>query len=498
MRSKNVLLEVPYTAPDDCTCDGCGCDDCYCDEDWNCNDDDWDDDWDWASGLTMDDDTEVWNQIATTTNLFHQIFITDEMLENISYEFRIVAITATMGNSESFPEEFDIADNYAAPESLRAENVWDSQVDLKWDNIEDEDVDGIIRIQWSSNGINWSETILSTGSSSYRPTGLSASTLYQFRVRVEEEESVSCWSTVQIKTAAPAPTNLRFDDVWHTQVDLTWDAVPGAADYWVFVNGANITEGQGLEWISPTKARISGLNPETSYSFTVRTLSNCPVVTGKQHPSLHSTPISVFTGPNQPTDLKISEPRGNQLKLTRTNTAATAEYFVIDYNGQTIRTNQTGGSVYVTDYKVSGNTVSCTVVGLTPDETYNIQVRSYRNDGSRSGWSNTVTQKMGPPSPSMRSVTYDSATKQLRYTWRDNSTTEIGFLVEVSINGGSWTRVGGQYTDSTKYKYNYAANTTSGYLSNITLKKGDTYSFRVRAVSDTAISNASEVYTFKY
>jgi hypothetical protein len=89
-----------------------------------------------------------------------------------------------------------------------------------------------------------------------------------------------------------------------------------------------------------------------------------------------------------------------------------------------------------------------------------------------------------PVAPSNLSAVVISS-QQVNLSWRDNSSNEVGFILQRSTNGGSWTTI-------TKV----AANVTT--FSDQTVRSGQTYSYRVCAYNsfgDSAFSNTTGAVT---
>jgi hypothetical protein len=123
--------------------------------------------------------------------------------------------------------------------------------------------------------------------------------------------------------------------------------------------------------------------------------------------------------------------------------------------------------------------------GLNPDDTFSYRVRAVNLLGA-SAYSNVATQTVGnvPAEPSdLEAVGISSQSIQL--TWADNSNDELGFLVEVMLNG-SFEPVAEAPANATSYTY---YTTVPGYA----LNPETTYSFRLSAYSDIGQSAAVEV-----
>ena len=149
------------------------------------------------------------------------------------------------------------------------------------------------RIERATDGAGpWRTLVGSHSGTTYSQTGLSPGTTHYYRVAALQGSLVSPWAYVQATTeglqvyAPGRPMNPRFTSVDRTAVTLAWD--PPAADggspvtgyeYRVFgpcASGADAV----CDVVAPTRVgatttsrRISGLNREGTYEFSVRALN---------------------------------------------------------------------------------------------------------------------------------------------------------------------------------------------------------------------------------
>src|SRR5205085_6625239 len=125
----------------------------------------------------------------------------------------------------------------AAPSNLSASPVSSSQINLTWqDNSDNEDGFRIERATGSSDAFSEIASV-GAGVTSYSSTGLSASTLYRYRVRAHGTAGYSDYSNVASATtqaSAPnppaPPSNLTANAVSTTETDLTWQDNAGNED----------------------------------------------------------------------------------------------------------------------------------------------------------------------------------------------------------------------------------------------------------------------------
>ena len=156
-----------------------------------------------------------------------------------------------------------------APTNLQASNITETSVDLSWtastDNV------AVTGYDIYRDGA----LIGSSTNTSYAVSGLSPLTDYTFQVKAKDaagnissfSNSVDVTTLSDADTEAPtAPTGLTYTDLTTTSVDLVWNA---STDN-VAVTSYNVYRGSTLLGsTSFTNYQVTGLTPETAYSFKV-------------------------------------------------------------------------------------------------------------------------------------------------------------------------------------------------------------------------------------
>jgi chitodextrinase len=204
-------------------------------------------------------------------------------------------------------------------------------------------------------------------------------------------------------TAPAAPSNLRVVDVGDTTVSLEWDPSPspGVQDYQVLANGEVVT------WPWMTEIVVHHLDPETSYTFTVRAirrLDSGDIVTGPTSNAVTATTRRDVTPPNPP-----------KLYLgIRTQTSVSLSWYGSgdnDVNGSGTYLLSTGHEelTFVDQW-------THRFENQTPGTTFTFSVRARDRSGNVSEPSNvvTVTLDATPPSPPA-GLTFDAATRVLSW-----------------------------------------------------------------------------------
>ncbi|MDU0332425.1 lytic polysaccharide monooxygenase [Paenibacillus sp. 3LSP] len=211
-------------------------------------------------------------------------------------------------------------------------------------------------------------------------------------------------------TAPTAPTGLAATAVTSNSVTLSWNASSdnvGVTGYRVY-NGSNLVGTVSGSTLSHT---VTGLNANTSYTFTVR------AVDGAGNSSSPSNPVTVTTSPAV-NDTQAPSASGN-LHVMGTPTSSSV---TLMWSPSTDNVGVTGYRIYrgsTLSVTVSGTETSFTVTGLSAATSYTFTVRAIDAAGNESAASNTVQ------------VTTASA--PAAQPWAPNTAYAVGELV--SYNG---------------------------------------------------------------
>lgn len=192
------------------------------------------------------------------------------------YTYRILA-ESTYGfsaYSQSVTAMVPVVQSPPAP-SMQSTVLSSSQVGLSWTNA----APAVLRfhLERRSMGASYAE-IAQPGSSatSFTDTGLTASSTYFYRIRVETDFGVSPYSTEVSATTfqglPAAPSNLQVSDVNYNHVNLSW--INNAADA-TAVRVESAPAGSAMftdigAAATLTSTGISNLQQSTSYTFRVR------------------------------------------------------------------------------------------------------------------------------------------------------------------------------------------------------------------------------------
>lgn len=292
-----------------------------------------------------------------------------------------------------------------------------------------------------------------------------------------------------------APSTLAGTAVSPTRVDLTWvDNSDNEGDS----NGVGFqiersTGGGAFQVVGTTAPNVSkfsdGLNasfpllPETSYLYRVRAVSTVGA-------SPYSNAISVTTlpvPPANPSGLTATVLSQTSVKLDWADNSGNETAFEIERAPESASGSGQPGAFQLVG-TVGSNITTYTDNGLTAFTTYFYQVRA-SNSGGPSGYAGPVQVKTLdniPVAPiNLGAVPLSNSSIQL--SWTDKSNNELGFEVQRSLDGSTFTPVTTSLApDATQF-------TDSGLAGNTI------YTYRVRAFNsggNSAFTNEASATTF--
>jgi hypothetical protein len=258
--------------------------------------------------------------------------------------------------------------------SLTATAVSDSEIDLAWTGVSRAtgyDVD-----EWE-NGAWILLTSLSSSTTSYAVTGLSANTSYNFIVGAFNAAGTT-WASQQSATTfddAPAAPSFIATAVSSTEIDLAWSSVSDATDYPVF-EFENDTWVQIADPASDTTFfAVTGLSASTTYFFMVGG-NNAAGANFADYQSATTFDPAV-TPPAAPA-INLTVASSSEIDVTWTG--------VDGATGYTINESE-DGSTWTQVGNVDGNTTSFAATGLSANTTYYFQVGASNDAGTT--WSST-------------------------------------------------------------------------------------------------------------
>jgi transcriptional regulator CtsR len=409
----------------------------------------------------------------------------DNGLSPITEYFYRVRAYNTGGNSaysnESNAATFPNAP--AAPDSLTATTVSNTQINLAWaDSSNNEDGFKIER-KTGAGGTYAEIATVGANVTSYSDNGLSQITEYFYRVRAYNTGGNSAYSNEANATTLPdppaAPSSLTATTISQTQIDLAWTDNAGNEDGFKIERktGAAGTYAE-IATVGANVASYSdnGLSPIKEYFYRVRAYN-----TGGN--SAYSNESNAATFPNAPAapdSLTATTVSNTQINLAWADSSNNEDGFKIE--------RKTGAEgTYAEIATVGANVTSYSDNGLSQITEYFYRVRAY-NTGGNSAYSNeaNATTLPDPPTKPGNLVATSVSNKQINLAWADSSNNEDGFKIERK------TGAGGTYAEIATV----GADVTS--LADTSLSQNTEYFYRVRAYNaggNSAYSNEANATT---
>ena len=334
-----------------------------------------------------------------------------------------------------------------------------------------------LRVNWSKNanadgyivemyqGNKWVRVgkITNNSTTTFRKAGLSASTVYKFRVKAYKMEGKTAVyseysATVAARTNPSVMTGAKLGGRAADALRINWSKNASADGYIVEMY-------QGNKWVrvakitsnNTTTFKKSGLKASTVYKFRVRAykMSGSTALYGN-----YSATVAARTNPSVMTGAKLTGRAADALRINWSKNASADGYIVEMYQG----------NKWVRVAKITNNgTTTFRKAGLKASSVYKFRVRAYKMSGKTALYGNysaTVTARTNPSV--MTGVKIAGKAKDaLRVNWTKNTSAQ-GYIVEM-YKGGKWVRVA-KITNS---------NTTT--FRKARLAKNTAYKFRVCA-----------------
>jgi hypothetical protein len=295
-----------------------------------------------------------------------------------------------------------------SPAGLNASSITTSSATLSWSAVSgvlSYDVD----YKLNTSG-TWTNAATGTTSTSVNLSGLSQSSLYDWRVRTNCSGSSSAYTQAQFTTSSPvtcnAPTGLASSSVTTSSATVSWTAVSGAISYAVdYKTNASGTWTSATTATTSTSVNLSGLSSGTLYDWRVRT--NCSGTNSAYAQAQFTTTstggCSTAFEPNetQATAAAISTGVANSAAITTTNDI---DYFKITTTGTTNNTfslvGPSGVDYDMTVYNSAGTQIGSSTSATATETvslsnqaagTYYVKIYGYNGANSATCYTITVT-----------------------------------------------------------------------------------------------------------
>ncbi|NQU05837.1 MAG: SUMF1/EgtB/PvdO family nonheme iron enzyme [Calditrichaeota bacterium] len=368
----------------------------------------WQDNSDNEDGFKIErrmESAQIWVEIGQTQEDVSS-FQDEGLTPATAYIYRAMAHNETgdsdYSNEATATTDDPPADVPVAPDSLSAETVSSSQINLSWkDNSNNEENFDVERRPEA--GGSW-EVIQQVGAdvTTFYDIELDANTTYYYRVRASNSAGDSDYSNVasgttqeQASETPEAPSNLQAEAISVNQINISWQDNSDNED------GFKIERktGAGGEWSEiqqtvpgDTTYQNQGLTPTTTYYYRVlafNTVGNSDY-SNEASATTQDPPEEI---PDAPSGLQAEAVSSSQIDLSWDDNSDNEEGFKIE--------RKTGADAWSEIQQVGSNVESYNNLGLEPATTYNYRVAAYNGIGD-SGFSNedsttTEDEALQPP-----------------------------------------------------------------------------------------------------
>jgi subtilisin family serine protease len=408
--------------------------------------------------------------VTTSTSLY--------LTPNTTYYFRVRATQDANFSAWSATASATTFPPPAAPTNVVATATGSSSITVSWTDNSSSETN--FRVERSMNGSAFSQVAqVGANVTSWTNLNLTPGTTYSYRVRAVEGSAVSDPSAVSSATtlgAPAAPTNLVATPVSLTSINLTWtDNSTGESGFRIERSSDGVTFLQvGSVGANVTSFTNNFLTGGASYWYRVRAYEG-----GLNGPWSEVVVGSTMPPPAAPTNATAAALSNASIRVDWTDNATSETGYKVE--------RSLDGVAWTQVMTLPANATTWTNVNLTAGTTYHYRVRA--NEGTVNGaFSNVATATTFPPPATPTGVTATAlSTSSIRVDWTDNSSSEQGFRIERSTDGGAtWTQV-----------VQLGPNVTT--WTNIFLAPGTTYHYRIRAyegAANGAYSAATSATTF--
>lgn len=381
------------------------------------------------------------------------------------YEFWQYSSTARIdGYSGNLDVDFWYKDTDIQTTGLTMDKNSTSSITLSWDEADDAPKYRIYRYDTKTGKYAY---IATTTDTTYTDKGLVAGKDYQYKVRglwtIGGENYYGGYSSVLKATTLPAKVaNVGADTQTSTTVSLSWDAVSGAGGYRIYQYNNDNQAYEILATIpsSETSYDVEGLLTAQEYLFKVRAYKKLGT---KTYWGSSSEEYATITKPAKGSGFEVTTVGSTTMELTWKKAARATGY-------QLYRLNASTGK-YEKIATIKGNTnITYTDSKLLGAKEYSYKVRAYKTyDGSNyyGSFSSVLAQTTKPTQVKNLALSTKSSSATLK--WSKHSRVTGYQIYRLNAKTGKYEKVA-----TVK-----GSNTVT--YTNKSLKKGTTYSYKVRA-----------------
>jgi hypothetical protein len=290
----------------------------------------------------------------------------------------------------------------------------------------------------------------------------------------EQTTSAAASVAATAPVAPAAPSALSASALSANQVALAWTDNASSEDgFKIERSQTNTNNFVQVATVGPNATSYTDvdLKPATKYHYRVRAYVSA---TSVESPYSNTATATTLSAPSAPTGLSATASSPTQINLAWTDKSNNELGFKIE--------RSTDGAIFTQIASVAANVTTFSDVGLIASTVYHYRVRATNANGD-SAYSNSAsamthgTEATLPTAPTNLTATSANGLK-VTLKWSDTAANELGFRVERSIDGTTFTEVAIVGADTTTHADSGLAAMT-------------TYYYRVTAYNNAGVSPPS-------
>ena len=396
----------------------------------------------------------------TTSNSKSGTPYADVLCDYEFWQYSSTKPSSSTGYTASLDQDFWYKDT----ENVKMSKNTASSVTLKWDDAGDAEKYRVYRYNASTGKYAYLATVADT---TYTDSNLQAGSDYQYKVRcmwtIGGSNYYGTYSSVLSATTLPAQVgNVSVDGQRTTSISLSWDSVSGASGYRIYRYNSDSDSYETVDNVGAdvNSYEVSGLSTASEYLFKVRAYKTSGSET---YWGDFSAEAAGVTKPGKVTTLSIESAGSTSIELTWKKVARATGYQLYRLD------KETGKYVKIATIKGNAN-VTYTDAELSAAHEYSYKVRAYKTYNGKNYYGSFSAVKAQATKP--------GKVQKLKLTTKSSSVT-LKWEKAAHVTGYQIYRL----NEKTK-KYEKIA-TVKGEskvtYTNKSLKKGTTYSYKVRA-----------------
>jgi fibronectin type 3 domain-containing protein len=371
--------------------------------------------------LQSSPDGSTWTSVVTQAGT---TYANTGLTADTAYYYQVLGVD-TSGNGTA-SATVPVTTFLAAPSGFTATVASPTEIDLAWTS--ETDATNYV-IQRSLNQTVWTtlspSPALSSASTSYADTSVSAGTTYYYRLFSVDAAGTSAAATATATLTFPAAPTLTATVASATSVNLAWNPVTGATSYIV----ASSPDGSTWTPISTqagTSYTNTALTADTAYYYEVTPLD----ATGGG-PASNSVPVTTLLA--APSGFTASVASATEIDLTWTTETDATNYTIQRSLNQTVWTTLAPSPALTSASTGYADT------SVLPGTTY--YYRLFSVDAAGTSAPATLTTATVPGTPTLNAAVASATAVNLSWTAAKGATS---YLVQSSPDGSTWTTIATQ------------------------------------------------------